>query len=272
MSADSELKNSVTTYYKNNKRDLPWRQVTNTQQFAYYVYISEMMLQQTQVGRVVEKFNLWVTLFPDINSVARASLVQVLEAWNGLGYNRRARYVHEAAKRIQQLHAGNIPDTVQDLVTLPGVGHNTAAAILVYAYNQPHVFIETNIRTVYLYHYFKNDSNVSDKEILEKVQTTVDTKNPREWYWALMDYGTYLKKQGLVSLSKSKTYKKQAKFIGSNRQLRGKIIAVLLTGPKLYSEIYAQVDNDDRLPGVMNTLIAEGLIEKNGNLYGIANT
>lgn len=267
--ADSKFIKIVKDYYINNGRDLPWRHVADDQ-FAYYVYISEMMLQQTQVNRVTEKFNVWIQQFPTIVSVADASLADIMAAWNGLGYNRRARYVYVAAKAIQQQYGGVLPNTITELSSLPGIGPNTAAAILVYAYNQPHVFIETNIRSVFMYHYFKNDDVVTDKDILKRVASTLDEKNPREWYWALMDYGSYLKRQGLGNNTKSKSYKKQTIFAGSIRQLRGKIIALLIIEPKTMSQLKDSTDSDERLDAVLAALTKEGLIIRTGRYYKIA--
>lgn len=266
---DSKFIEVVKNYYTKHGRDLPWRHVTDTQ-FAYYVYISEMMLQQTQVSRVVEKFSVWIQLFPTIDSVANATLADIMAAWNGLGYNRRARYVYVAARTIQQQYGGVLPRTITELSSLPGVGPNTAAAILVYAYNQPHVFIETNIRSVFIYHYFKNKDVVTDKDILNKVASTLDDKNPREWYWALMDYGSYLKRKGLGNNTKSKTYKKQANFTGSIRQLRGKIIALLIIEPKTISQLKDYTNSDQRLDTVLEALIKERLIARTGRYYKIA--
>ena len=129
-------------------RDMPWRQDTR----PYYVLVSELMLQQTQVDRVIPKFLAFITQFPDEKVLAGALLADVLKQWQGLGYNRRAKFLYESAKAVVVL--GAFPDDEAGLLKLPGVGKNTAGAILAYAYNQPGLFIETNIRAVYIHHFF----------------------------------------------------------------------------------------------------------------------
>ena len=141
---------------------------------------------------------------------------------------------------------------------LKGIGKNTAAAILVYSFNQSHVFIETNVRTVYLYHFFQEQKNVADVSILEKLQETLDIDNPREFYWALMDYGTFLKKNGVRNNVQSKHYTKQSKFEGSTRQLRGEILRRAQQGARV-SEVCSDV-SDDRFDHIVEAMQNEGLI------------
>ena len=172
-------------------RDMPWRQDTR----PYYVLVSELMLQQTQVDRVIPKFEAFIKRFPSEKELAKAPLAEVLKQWQGLGYNRRAKFLHEAAKQIVEL--GEFPHDEAGLLALPGVGKNTAGAIRAYAYNQPAVFIETNVRAVYIHHFFADSDTVDDKDIRELLEETVDREYPRDFYWALMDYGTRLKKQGI---------------------------------------------------------------------------
>ena len=216
------------TFYAAEGRSLPWRVVQDDGTIdPYSILVSEMMLQQTQVARVIPKYEQFMQRFPDIATLADASLADVLEVWHGLGYNRRARYVREAAKCIVLQNAGAVPSTVDALVKLPGVGANTAAAIIVYAFNTPRVFIETNIRTVYLHHFFQGEHGVTDAQLLDVVQQTVVTENPREWYWALMDYGSWLKRSVGNPNSRSKHYAKQSPFDGSTRMLRGVMLRLL---------------------------------------------
>src|ERR1700757_4849513 len=173
-------------------RDMLWRRDTR----AYYVLVSELMLQQTQVDRVIPKFEAFVRAFPDEQKLADATLGDVLRLWQGLGYNRRAKFLHEAAKRIVEL--GSFPSDEAELMALPGVGKNTAGAIVAYAFNKPALFIETNVRAVYIHHFFASHELVDDRDIRELLEKTIDRKHPREFYWALMDYGNYLKKQGVL--------------------------------------------------------------------------
>ena len=237
-------------------RDLPWRHNIT----PYRVLVSELMLQQTQVDRVVTKFEAFMQRFPDVAALASTSLADVLVLWQGLGYNRRAKYLHEAAKEIVRL--GAFPDTLDELIKLPGVGKNTAGAILAYAFNQPVYYIETNIRTVYLHHFFANKTDVSDAEILAKLQTTApfETASPHEWYTALMDYGAHLKKQGKGQNQKSKHYKKQSKFEGSLRQMRGQILRELANNPQTKAALKNHFGNDSRLQAALNDLVNDGLI------------
>jgi A/G-specific adenine glycosylase len=214
------------------------------------------MLQQTQVQRVLPKFETFMRRFPTVESLAHAPLAAVLIEWQGLGYNRRAKFLHEAAKQI--VERGE-PTTQQELESLPGVGRNTAAAIRAYVFNEPVAFVETNIRTVYIHEFFANAETVTDDEILELVRITCDIDNPREWYWALMDYGTYLKSQKLGSIRKSRSYKKQSTFKGSLREMRGKIIRLLEHGPvdtKTLDET-----SDERFEAALAGLISDGLVE-----------
>lgn len=226
--------------------------------------VSEIMLQQTQAERVISKYHQFLQTFPDITSLARAPLRDVLHAWQGLGYNRRAKFLWEAAKEIDQ--KGSFPNTTEELVALPGIGVNTAGAIMAYAYNQPVVFIETNVRTVYIYHFFSGAESVKDKDIAEFIEGTIDRDNPREFYWALMDYGTHLKKQHGNLSRLSSTYKKQSAFHGSKRQIRGAVIRLLTEKPYTLSELRAAI-SDDRLDEVIRDLLEEKLIQRASDSY-----
>lgn len=241
-------------------RDMPWR--VNTE--PYFVLVSELMLQQTQVDRVVPKFHQFMMAFPTIYALASATLAEVLTVWSGLGYNRRAKFLYEAAKKVVADFKGEIPSTFDELVSLPGIGPNTAGAILAYSFNQPIVFIETNIRTVYFYHLFDEDELISDKELREKVTETLDTEHPREWYWALMDYGALLKKQGVGQINRSKHYKKQAPLKGSLREVRGLILKALARGDLTKEELVALIPQDERFERALADLAAEKLIAQTG--------
>ena len=236
-------------------REMPWRRDTR----PYFVLVSELMLQQTQVARVVPKFEAFIARFPSEHELARASLADVLALWQGLGYNRRAKFLHQAARQIVEL--GVFPDTYEGLVALPGVGKNTAGALLAYAYNQPALFIETNVRTVYLHHLFAGQVGVSDAEILTRLASTIDHEHPREWYWALMDYGAWLKSQGVRNNAASKSYKKQSPLKGSVREIRGQIIKVLSErGELIEAELQALVTYDERYLLARDGLVADGLV------------
>jgi A/G-specific adenine glycosylase len=245
-------------------RDMPWRDNIE----PYFVLVSELMLQQTQVDRVIPKFELFMRTFPTIAELAKAPLAEVLTVWSGLGYNRRAKFLHEAAKKVVADYNGKIPDTYEGLVSLPGVGPNTAGAILAYSFNQPVVFIETNVRTVYFHHFFEDQSLVTDKELKELAAETIDKEHPREWYWALMDYGSYLKKQGVGRIDKSSHYKKQAPLKGSLREVRGLILKALAGKDSTEADLRSTLPDDERFSLALTALKNEGLIsETRGRLH-----
>lgn len=241
-------------------RDMPWRRDTR----AYYVLVSELMLQQTQVDRVIPKFNQFISVFPDEQALAAASLGDVLRQWQGLGYNRRAKYLHEAAKKVVNEWHDTWPDTMKDLQLLPGVGPNTAGAMMAYVYNVHSIFIETNIRTVYFLHWFENAEIVSDSEVRAKLEQTLDDEHPREFYWALMDYGSWLKSNGVRNIAISKQYKKQSPLEGSVRQVRGRIIAVLSVQDMMLPDLERAVGRDDRFDTALAGLVRDGLVIQTG--------
>ena len=192
--------------------------------------VSEVMLQQTQVDRVVPKYNAFIKKFPTAKALARAPLTDVLRLWSGLGYNRRAKYLWEAAKRWPKIHRG---ETSVDFESLPGVGPYTASAVRVFAYNEPHVLIETNIRTVFLHHLFPKSKKVPDSKLVPYIVLLLKGQRPRKWYAALMDYGSYLKKLHPNPSRRSAGHNKQSKFKGSDREIRGAILRAHLKGEQL---------------------------------------
>ncbi len=249
---------TVMEYYRLHGRSLAWRsKEPDDTHYAYKVLVSEIMLQQTQVSRVEPKFRDFLDSFPDIHDLASASRADVLRLWSGLGYNRRAIYLQEASRYLEQVTQ---PWTIDQLITCTGIGYNTAAAICVYAYNQPHVFIETNVRTVYIHHFFQEQDVVDDKEISPIIEQTMDVTNPREFYWALMDYGSWLKARGNQSLRRSRQYSRQSVFQGSRRQLRGQIIRLLTKNGSLTVTEVEEIINDDRLHTVIDNLKRDELI------------
>lgn len=224
------------------------------------------MLQQTQVSRVIPKYQAFLTLFPSVHTLSKAQLADVIRAWSGLGYNRRARYIWQAAQTIDKQQ--QFPNTKTDLVALPGIGANTAGAILAYAYNQPAVFVETNVRTVIIYHYFADQTEVHDAEVQQVLQEllALNTRSPKEFYWALMDYGTYLKAAFTNPNRRSKHYTKQSTFEGSKRQIRGSILRALAKNSQTLSELQAS-QPDSRLQAVIEDLLHEQLISQTAGRY-----
>lgn len=259
-------------YAKHGRNDLPWRQPeANGTHNPYKIMVSEIMLQQTQVGRIIPKYQEFVEAFPNLQALANASFANVLKLWNGLGYNRRSKFLLQAARKIQLEHSGHVPSVISQLVALPGVGPNTAAAIAVYAYNQPHVFVETNIRSVFIHHFFKDRDDVTDQEIMPLIEMTINKESPRIWYWALMDYGSYLKKTFTNPSRRSKHHTVQSRFEGSRRQLRAKVLRSLLGRSAPYVKLQAEL-HDGRLLSVLDELEKEGLVMHKNKRYRLYET
>ena len=262
-----DFQKAMLAYYAAHGRSFPWR-TTND---PYAILVSEFMLQQTQTERVVEKYNRWLEVFPTIHDLAAASLVQVLEQWVGLGYNRRARFLHQCAQTIVNRYGGVVPDTPETLATLSGIGPYTAAAISTFAYNKPNAFIETNIRAVFIFFFFKDRVDIRDKEIFPHIVASLYTENPRLWYYALMDYGAELKKKTVNPNRKSRHYTKQSKFEGSVRQARGAVIRTL-TAHKTqeYKALYANTQMEKLLfDKALEGLIREGFVAEEDGCYSI---
>jgi A/G-specific adenine glycosylase len=221
------FKKIIWKYYRAHRRDFPWR---NTRD-PYRILVSEIMLQQTQAPRVVSKYEEFIARFPTVQTLARASVSDVLAIWKGLGYNRRALALKRAAEIIMREHGGKVPRDIEKLIALPGVGKATAGDVLAFAWNIPVVVIETNIRSVFLHFFFPNVKNVHDRDILPLIEKTLDQKNPREWYAALMDYGAMLKRTHGNASRKSAHYAKQLPFKGSNREARARILFAITEKP-----------------------------------------
>lgn len=244
-------------------RDMPWR----TDPSPYHVLVSELMLQQTQVSRVIPKFEVFMARFPSVQVLAESSLADVLSLWSGLGYNRRAKYLWQATLEVQLRFDGELPRTRSELVSLPGIGPNTAGAILNYAYEIPTPFVETNIRTVYFRHFFHDRTNVADTELLEVVERTLDSEYPRQWFYALMDYGAYLKVTHGGRLDQSRHYKKQSALAGSMREMRGRIIRELTTQSLDQASLEQAARADERFAFALTALEREGMIESDGERW-----
>jgi A/G-specific adenine glycosylase len=219
-------------YYHARGRSFSWREEIS----PYRVVVSEIMLQQTQTDRVAKKFDLFVQQFPDFQALAGAPFEEVLRLWKGLGYNRRALALQKIAQKIVTEFDGNLPQCPEVLATFPAIGKATASSILAFSYNQPTIFIETNIRTIFIYFFFKHLREVYDKQIMPLIEATLDHQAPRAWYYALMDYGVMLKKNVGNLNQFSKHYTKQSKFEGSDRQIRGMILQLLLDVPGISTD------------------------------------
>jgi A/G-specific adenine glycosylase len=227
------------------------------------------MLQQTGTERVLGKYGPFLAAFPDPGALSRARVSEVLGLWKGLGYNRRALYLWKAAAMIQEAHAGRVPRSAEALTALPGVGEATACAVLTFAFGLPSAFIETNIRRVFLHSFFPGASAVRDSEILPLVEKTMDREDPREWFYALMDYGAMLKTTLPNPNRRSAHYQRQAAFEGSVRQMRGRILGLLLKkGRASLDEICADMQRDPAagLP-VLEAMRREGFLVRRGRTY-----
>lgn len=322
-------------YQEHGRHDLPWRLNLT----PYGVFVSEIMLQQTQVSRVLGRWERWCERWPGFAELAVAGTAEALEEWHGMGYNRRALALKAAAQMVVSKFGGELPRDPEALVQLPGVGPNTAGSVAAFAYNEPVVFIETNIRRVFLYHYAElmglgaaepmssrrrtqranssyplnghasassdtvssaptvrpvggahepssrtepasawrvreGDSAppgpaepISDAQLRPLIEATLDRERPREWYWALMDYGADLAKRVPNPNRRSKHYTVQSRFEGSVRQLRGEVLRQLLAGPKTVVELDI---SDKRLEVVLAALIKEGFVIRNSSRYELA--
>ena len=257
-SSPADIKRLVRTvlayHARYGRHTLPWRNTTD----PYRILLSEIMLQQTQVERVIPYYNRFLKRFPTIQTIAEAELKEVLVLWSGLGYNRRAKMLHDAAKKCVQESRGRVPLAYSDLLSLPGVGEYTAKAIRTFAFNELEVFIETNIRTVLIHELFPKSRKVSDAKLVPILEACIaQVKSPREWYAALMDYGSFLKSTYPNPSRKSTHHTKQSKFEGSLRQVRGAILKAQVEGKSLAT---VRKKFPEKFEEAWSRLTAEGMI------------
>jgi A/G-specific adenine glycosylase len=258
---------TVLEHYKNHGRQsLPWRKTRD----PYKILVSEIMCQQTQVDRVIPKYKTFLKKFPTLKHLASAPLGDVLREWQGLGYNRRAKMLHECAKTIVKAFKGQTPKTMEELVTLPGIGPYTAGAVVGFAFNTPVPIIETNIRSAILHHFFVDATDVTDREVMVYVERTLPKENAREWYAALMDYGSHLKKMHGNPNSRSKHYTKQSTFRGSDREIRGAILRLLAQKHETRAVLLRELPFEDiRIDAQLEKLEKENLIARTGRMYSL---
>ena len=275
VAAIRRFKRAIWSHYRRyGRHDLPWRRTRD----PYRILVSEVMLQQTQVARVLAFYPRFVARFPGLGPLARARTADVLRAWQGMGYNRRALALRRLAQAVLAERGGRLPCSRAALEALPGVGPATAGAIRAFAWNEPEVFIETNIRRVFIHFFFHERSGVTDAELARYIECTLDRKDPRAWYWALMDYGAWLggKARGADPNRLSAHYARQPRFEGSDRELRGKILKELLSaGAKrtgmvsvrslagMAKKPYKDVER------ISAGLAKEGFIKKKGNYISL---
>ena len=261
------FRRKIYTYYRKHGRDLPWRKTRN----PYHILVSEIMLQQTQVERVLEKYDQFIKAFPDFRSLAKAPLRKLITIWQGMGYNRRALALRSLAQTLMNEHHGKLPSDPENLIALPGIGRYTAGAVAAFAFNQPVLFIETNIRRVFIHTFLHDRKNIKDEDILPLVQQTIDVSDPRTWYNALMDYGAMLKREHANPNRRSAHYQRQSPFENSNRQIRGRILRALVKeSPLTLSQIAKKSDTDpERVKQCLVELTNEGFVRKQGKLFAL---
>ncbi len=268
MQDAGSFKRKIRTFYRSQGRDLPWRRTRD----PYRILVSEIMLQQTQVDRVKSFYENFIKRFPDIKSLAHAKKSDVLRAWQGLGYNRRALSLRETARIVTEEYGGALPRERETLESFPGIGPYTAGAIRAFAFGEPEVFIETNIRRVFIHFFFSRRDEVGDHEILPLVEKTLDRKDPRAWYFALMDYGAMLGVAAEINPNRrSAHYVRQSKFIGSDREIRGKILRLVLARKKMTMDelVDAIPQPKDRIMKITVALSREGFLKKRSNMISL---
>lgn len=264
LRAKQSFQTEIWNYYSKNRRSFPWREEI----FDYGIFVSEVMLQQTQARRVVDFYLRFLAKYPNFNALAKADTRELLSLWKGLGYNRRALNLRAAAQEIVSKHRGALPSTVEEMDHLPGIGQATASSVLVFAKNIPIPFIETNIRRVFIHFFFTTagEGTVDDAEILKLVSETLEEKDARDWFYALMDYGAMLKTEFGNANKKSRMYGKQSKFEGSRRQVRGWILDEVIKAPKaglkLDNLLERGKDKFSRTPADIRNILTE--LEKEG--------
>lgn len=259
-------------------RDLPWRDTFD----PYAILLSEVMLQQTQVSRVLGRWEEWLDAFPTVSDLARAPLPPVLELWQGMGYNRRALNLKRCAEEVLSRFDGVIPEDKKELLSLPGIGPSTSAGVRIFAYRKPDVYIETNVRAVFIHELFPDSAEVSDKELKPLVEATCPSdESVRDWYYALLDYGAHLKKTTMNPTRRSKQYARQSKFEGSHRQKRSYVLREVLDGAKTTEELAEslQVHEEnagrakpsmDEVVTILVELAREGFVNRLGEVWACA--
>lgn len=259
------------------RHTLPWRKTRD----PYRIMVSEIMLQQTQVARVLHKYEEFLAAFPTLESLATSPTAPLLSVWKGLGYNRRALNLKRAAEAIVRDYAGAFPRTARELENLPGIGQSTRGAIMAFAFGIPTAFIETNIRAVYIHHFFKTKASkkdvpapaVHDKNLLPLIEETLLAEDPRTWYYALMDYGVHLKATLPNPSRRSAHHVRQSPFKGSNRELRSQMLQFIMEAPRKRDAIIARFAAAGKDPAQiernLRELEKEGFVSTKRNIISI---
>lgn len=256
-------------------RDLPWRDTHD----PYAILLSEVMLQQTQVSRVMGRWGQWLETFPTIADLASAPLPPVLELWQGMGYNRRALNLKRCAEEVVAMHDGVVPSDKKALLGLPGIGPSTSAGVRVFAFRQPDMYLETNVRAVFIHELFPGRESVADKELVSLVEATCpQDARVRAWYYALLDYGAYLKKTMPNPTRRSKHYTRQSKFEGSHRQKRAYLLRRVIDDALSTEDLARDLAQSERASGrqepsveevraILDELEREGFVMRRGDAW-----
>lgn len=272
-----DFQRKVKAMGEEHHRELPWRYIDD----PYAVLVSEVMLQQTQVKRVLDYWPRFMRTFPSIDALASSEVSLVLEMWQGLGYNRRALVLRKSAEICSRDYKGNLPVSYDELVALPGIGPATAAGVLSFALQKPSMYLETNVRTVFLHELFPGECDVHDKLIEPLVRLSCPSVDPRSWYYALLDYGAYLKATNPNPSRRSKHHSKQSKFEGSRRQKRAEILRMVLASegmaePQIVRELTdferehkREAPDESLVEGILSDLLSEGFLRFENGLYSV---
>ena len=256
-------------------RDLPWRDTHD----PYAILLSEVMLQQTQVSRVMGRWEQWLETFPTIADLASAPLPPVLELWQGMGDNRRALNLKRCAEEVVAMHDGVVPSDKKALLGLPGIGPSTSAGVRVFAFRQPDMYLETNVRAVFIHELFPGRESVADKELVSLVEATCpQDARVRAWYYALLDYGAYLKKTMPNPTRRSKHYTRQSKFEGSHRQKRAYLLRRVIDDALSTEDLARDLAQSERASGrqepsveevraILDELEREGFVMRRGDAW-----
>ncbi len=261
----ADFQQHVMAFYEaKGRHDMEWRHTRD----PYKIVVSEVMLQHTQVPRVAVIYPKFIERFPDFAALAAAEQADLLAAWQGMGYNRRALNLQKLAGIIVDEYNGTVPEEPAVLATLPGIGPATSCSIAAFAFNRPVVFIETNIRRVFIHYFFDDDRIVDDCELLPLVASMLPL-NAREWYWALMDLGTALKASVKNPNQRSRHYTKQKIFEGSDRKIRGSVLKKMLEQKSGSPDVFAKEMNEEpaRVRGIMEKMAGEGFFVRESETY-----
>lgn len=272
--AVARLSDFVWSLYRREGRSFPWRETDD----PYRILLSELMLQQTQTERVLPKYEQFLSLWPDFEAMASSSLLEVLSAWKGLGYNRRALALRTIAQK-SVAYGWTLPNDYQALLEFPMIGPATAAAVMAFSHHEKSIYLETNIRRVLIHQFHPNEQHVGDIQLKQELAQLLDLQTDyKHWYYALMDYGVMLKKQVVNPNRRSAHYSRQSKFEDSNRQIRGMLLLVFTEqGPQDFEGLCRQLPFDrERIGACLSALEAEGFIsllpavsEEPSQRYGI---